>query len=173
MSVHHKTLIVMRHGKSDWDVDTSRDFERPLARRGREDVPCMAAWLHEQRLLPDVLISSPARRAAVTAALVAEACELNSADIIYDDAVYEASRADLLAVIGRHASNANTVMLIGHNPGLDDLVSSLVPGKLPLTNKGKFMTTAAVAVLECDDWQPQHGSCRLLHLLRPKELKKH
>lgn len=170
--MHHKTLIIMRHGKSDWDANTSRDFDRPLARRGCEDVPRMAARLKELHLLPDVLISSPARRAADTAVLVAENCELDSANIIYDDAVYEASRTDLLEVISRYAGSAETVMLIGHNPGLDELVSSLVPGKLPLTNKGKLMTTAAVAALECDDWQLQHCSCRLLHLLRPKELKK-
>lgn len=171
MTAQSKTLIIMRHGKSDWDSGVSRDFARPLSRRGSKDVPRMAKWLQTQQFLPQRLISSPARRAADTAMLIAENCGLEREAIVYDDAIYEAGREDLCAVIARHAGDSSRLLLVGHNPALDDLLEYLVNGRLPLTAGGKLMTTAAVAVLDCNDWQLPQGSCQLRHLQRPKDLK--
>lgn len=171
MTAQTKTLIIMRHGKSDWNSGVSRDFDRPLSRRGSQDVPRMAKWLQLQQLLPQRLISSPARRAADTAILATDNCGLERDVIVYDDAVYEADRADLCTVIARHAGHSSRLLLVGHNPALDDLLEYLVSGHLPRTAGGKLMTTAAVAVLDCSDWQLPQGSCQLRHLQRPRDLK--
>ncbi len=171
MTAQTKTLIIMRHGKSDWNSGVSRDFDRPLNDRGSKDVPRMAKWLHTQQLLPQRLISSPARRAADTAKLIAENSGVGQEAIVHDEAIYEAGREDLCTVLARHAGDSSCLLLVGHNPALDDLLEYLVSGRLPLTAGGKLMTTAAVAVLECADWQLPQGSCQLRHLQRPKDLE--
>lgn len=157
----------MRHGKSDWDAGIARDFDRPLARRGLEDVPRMSGWLSAQTYKPVRIVSSPARRAATTAQLMAEGYGL---DVIHDAALYDARVDDLLATIARHADATSGLMLVGHNPGLDELLEYLVPGELPLTPGGKLITTAAIAVLEYSNWPLAGGSCQLLCLQRPKSL---
>lgn len=165
-----KKLLLMRHGKSDWDSSVTRDFDRPLARRGYEDVPRMARWLRKQFGVAECWISSPARRAATTADLLAEHCGFNSTDIIPVDEIYEASHHDLRAVIEAYAGEATSLLLVGHNPGLEALLAYLLPEEPPRSPSGKLMTTAAIAVLECDGWDLQRGSCRLLHCQRLKEL---
>lgn len=165
----HKILMLMRHGKSDWAA-AANDFDRPLNKRGRSDTPLVAEWLGKQNLVPERIVSSPAVRASTTAELVAGVLKLSADDIVYDPAVYEAGHQQLIDVISRHAEPVNRILLVGHNPALDELVSFLVTGSLPLTKKGKLMTTAAVAVLQCEDWQLPRSSCRLLELKRPKQL---
>jgi len=167
----HKTLIIMRHGKSDWSSERE-DFKRPLNKRGRKDAPAMGKWLRKQSIYPDILLSSPAKRATDTAVMVCEALGLDPGVIVYDDAIYEAGREQLLEAIGRHGAAAGTLMLFGHNPGLDSLVSYLCAELPPETANSKLMTTAAIAILECDgtDWQLQQGGWRLKQLQRPKEL---
>lgn len=165
-----KTLILMRHGKSNWSGDGADDFARPLSKRGIKDTPQMAAWLGEQQLIPDTIVSSPAERASATARLVANKLSISADGIVYDTEIYEADRQQLLEVISRHGQQSERLMLVGHNPAMDELLSFLVTGSLPLTKKGKLMTTAAIAVLSCDNWQLQRGDCRLQKLMRPKEL---
>lgn len=165
-----KTLILMRHGKSDWTAGAANDFNRSLNKRGQADTPRIAAWLGEQGLVPELVVSSPAVRASLTAQLTTRELGLSDEAIVYDDGIYEADRQQLLDAINRHCSQAACLLLVGHNPALDELLSFLVTGSLPLTKKGKLMTTAAVAVLQCDDWRLQRGSCRLQQIMRPKQL---
>lgn len=167
----YKTLILMRHGKSDWSSEME-DFKRPLNKRGRKDAPTMGKWLHKQSIYPDILLSSPAKRAVDTAVMVCEALEMDPGGIVYDDAIYEAGREQLLEAIARHGGTAGLLMLFGHNPGLDSLVSYLCAELPPETANGKLMTTAAIAILERDgtDWQLEQGGWRLKQLQRPKEL---
>lgn len=167
-----KTLIIMRHGKSDWSSQAARDFDRPLNPRGRRDAPVMADWLRKQSLMPDVFVSSPARRAMDTAKLVCETLECDPGNIVSDAEIYEAGRQELLNAIGRHAGDANSLMLFGHNPGLDSLVSYLASEAPPQTAAGKLMTTAAIAILVTDtgSWQLEQAGWHLVQLMRPKEL---
>lgn len=167
---NHKTLILMRHGKSDWHSITARDIGRPLAGRGLRDSPRMGQWLARQVGTPDKIVCSPAQRTVATAECVAESTGLPVAAIIHDDAIYEAGRADLLAAIERHAEKTRTLLLVGHNPALDAVLEYLSDSRPPLTKSGKLMTTAAIAILACPSWPLHKGGCSLQSLMRPKQL---
>jgi phosphohistidine phosphatase len=162
-----KTLLVLRHAKSSWNDPGLDDHERPLNKRGRRDGPRMGALMREYRLTPDVIISSDALRARLTAEAVAEvACY--AGEILLDQHLYMASPAAILSVLRtvRH-TRAETVMIVGHNPGLEELVAQL-------TGNQQDLPTAALAqiVLPIDQWRDLKLSTRgtLLGLWRPKEL---
>lgn len=166
-----RTLFIMRHGKSDWSTDAASDFERPLNARGQNDAPAMAAWLKSQAVKPELLVSSPARRAAETARLIGEGLGINETDIVYEAAIYEAGRQQLLDALAAYVGDQASVMLCGHNPGLDAMVEFLARESPPLTAAGKLMTTAAIAVLEREgDWCFERGDWQLQELKRPKAI---
>jgi len=164
----------MRHAKSDWSAGPQSDFDRPLAKRGRKDAPRMGRWLYEQTLYPDKFISSPARRTRETALYVAEALAFPQGNIVWDQRLYEGSLNDLLAVIQTHGPDAQTLLLIAHNPGLDALLEFLAGDQVQFSSTGKLITTAAVAVLDLGSSPINAGAraARLEHLVRPKELTK-
>lgn len=164
-------LFIMRHAKSDWSAPAGSDFERPLARRGVRDAPRMAAWLAEQGMLPEVIVSSPAMRAKQTVLAVVERLEIPAREVIWEPEIYAATLEQLLQVLDRYASAADSVLLVGHNPGLDSLIEYLADGR-PEYRNGKLMTTAAVAVLGFgeDGISTRAHSARLEMLVRPKDL---
>lgn len=169
----HK-LILMRHAKSDWSTNAASDFDRPLASRGRKDAPRMGRWLHENIPVPDKFISSPAQRTRETALCVAEAIGFPGEDIVWEHRVYDGSLHDLLDVIDAHAADANILLLVAHNPGLDSLLEYLTQDRPELSKTGKLMATAAVAVLDfgVDPISTEQSRARLESLIRPKELTK-
>jgi phosphohistidine phosphatase len=161
-----KTLLVLRHAKSSWDDSALDDHERPLNNRGRRDGPRMGKLVREHGLTPDVIISSDAVRARLTAEAVAEASGYEG-DIRFEGALYAAGPADSLAVLRTVTkTTAGTVMIVGHNPGLEELVAQL-------TGEQPDLPTAALAqvVLPIDRWRDLKASTRgrLLGLWRPKE----
>ena len=162
----------MRHAKSDWSTAAQSDFDRPLAKRGRKDAPRMGRWLHEQGLFPDKFISSPARRTRETAESVAEKLLFPREDIFWERQLYEGSLHDLLAVIQAHSQDTGMLLMIAHNPGLDALVDYLARDTVRLTNTGKLMTTAAVAVLDfgAGPINTKPATAGLEYLVRPREL---
>ena len=120
-----KRLLVLRHAKSSW-VDTSiDDWQRPLSDRGRRDAPRVGAWLRDRSLVPDLIVTSDAVRARETAAAVATAAGYTR-EIVVEPSLYHATPTDAIAVL-KSISNqaARTVLIVGHNPGLEDLVSRL------------------------------------------------
>lgn len=168
--VSKHTLILLRHGKSDWSAGTE-DFDRPLNRRGEEAVPRMGHWLRNHGSLPDRIISSPAQRTWRTACLMARALGLEEADLIRDDRIYEGGLADLKEVIDDSCDDRRCVMVVGHNPGLDDLLRHLSAAPPPRNETGKLMTTAAMAILEYDGpINSGAGSAVLQALKRPGEM---
>ena len=167
MSARMKTLLVLRHAKSNWSDPALDDHERPLNRRGRRDGPRMGELVREYGLIPDVVISSDAVRARLTAEAVAEAAR-SEGEILLDRRLYIASPAGILAVLRTvRETKAGTVMIVGHNPGLEELVEQL-------TGEQHDLPTAALAriVLPIDRWRDLKVSTRgtLLGLWRPKEL---
>ncbi|HEX8558159.1 MAG TPA: histidine phosphatase family protein [Pyrinomonadaceae bacterium] len=159
-----KTLYLLRHAKSGWNVPGLRDFDRPLNARGREEAPLVGRFLRERKLRVDLIISSPAERARQTAALVKEAAGL-SAELLYDERIYEADAARLLEVVTRAGETADALLLVGHNPGMEELL-------LLLTGAGRQMQTAALAcvALEVERWgEARDGSGRIEWLVPPKE----
>jgi phosphohistidine phosphatase len=161
-----KTLLVLRHAKSSWNDPQLDDHERPLNERGRRDGPRMGKLVREYGLIPDIVISSDAVRARLTAEAVAAAARYVG-EIVLDPHLYAASPADILSLLRTVRENAETVMIIGHNPGLEELVEQL-------TGERHDLPTAALAhiVLEIDQWRDLTLSTRgtLLGHWRPKEL---
>jgi len=162
----------MRHAKSDWHSAAKSDFERPLNQRGVKDATRMGQWLHKQNIAPSLILSSPAQRAQQTALAAAEAMGLDAGRIQFNKDLYLADRATLLHILHAVAEQTESVLLVAHNPGLDDLVEWLAPEPPPLSDSGKLMTTAAIAVFAVPvSWAKlQHGKATLRHLVRPKEL---
>jgi phosphohistidine phosphatase len=161
-----KTLLILRHAKSSWDDASLDDRERPLNARGRRDAPRMGDLLRDEALVPDVIITSDAVRAHTTALAVAETAGYTR-DIVVDPLLYHASPEDVLAVLKTVPAANGTVMIVGHNPGLEDLVEQL-------TGEPHALPTAALVqlALSIEGWRELSASTRatLVNLWRPKEL---
>ncbi|HEX5735676.1 MAG TPA: histidine phosphatase family protein [Blastocatellia bacterium] len=161
-----KTLLLLRHAKSSWDDVALRDFERPLADRGKRDAPRMGEELKLRTPLPDLIISSPATRARQTAQAVVDSGGL-TARMEFNDSIYGATSAELMRLIRRLPDAVNCALMVGHNPGFEELVSRL-------TGSDERMPTAALASIEfqIDHWNDlEDGAGRLIWLLTPKKLK--
>ena len=166
-------LILLRHAKSDWDSGARGDFDRPLATRGRKDAPRIGKWLKQNAIIPDLILCSPALRTRETLAAVNN--ELGVGHIVYEEDIYGASLGALLGLIERHSQNCANLMITGHNPGMDELVCFLCRTQPPLTETGKLMTTAALAVLGFAEAGSMSTAAtgELLYLVRAKEIIVH
>ena len=169
-----RQLLLLRHAKSDWESDAPSDFERPLAKRGRKAAPKIAGWLKAQALTPDRIISSPAERARQTTLAVAKVIGVQPAKVRWEPELYEASVDTLLSVIRSCPNARHRLMLVGHNPGLADLLEWCCEDGTPGLENVKVLPTAAVAVLAFDSrWGDiKRGSASLVDLVRPRELGK-
>jgi phosphohistidine phosphatase len=133
-----RTLVLLRHAKSDWTHEVA-DADRPLAKRGRRQAPEAGRWLAAHLGHIDLAVVSPARRARSTWELVA--AELPAAtEVRIDQRVYAASADQLLRLVRELPDDRRTVALVGHNPGLEELVADLVGTWTP-------MPTSAIAVV--------------------------
>lgn len=119
-----KTVLILRHAKSDWGTPGQADFDRPLAKRGLEDAPRMGQVLALFKAIPQRILASPAKRARQTAQMVAQACGYEEA-IQWEESFYEGGSADLIAALRRLPEAIERVLLIGHNPILEETVVSL------------------------------------------------
>ena len=167
-------LIIVRHAKSAWDDPALDDYHRPLSPRGLNDMPQMAHWLAKQKLHIDQILSSPAKRAKQTAHLLCKGAGINDEKIKWRDTLYLADLKTLLETIGQTSSKTKQLMLIGHNPGLEELVQHLCGNDLPLSKSGKLLTTAAIAIVSLPNgWHEiKPHTSHLIQLIRPKELPK-
>jgi phosphohistidine phosphatase len=120
-----KKIIFIRHGKSGWDSPWLSDHDRPLAERGIIDVPHMALRLQKRGLVPDLIVSSTALRAADTARLTAAVFGYPESAIVLEKSLYHASPELLLEVIRSQSEAVQTLVLVGHNPGLTELIQEL------------------------------------------------
>ena len=155
----------MRHAKSSWDDAAMSDFERPLNTRGLKTAPLMGEYIRENQLQPELIVSSPAERARQTAQLVKESAQIKS-EIIFNEKIYEASVERLLEVIAEQPETVESILLIGHNPGLEGLVK-FTTGEL------HAMPTAALGIVDLpiDKWSDINASKgNLRELIRPKEI---
>ena len=161
-----KTLLVLRHAKSSWNDPALDDHERPLNKRGQRDAPRMGELVRQYGLMPDVVLSSDAVRARLTAEAVAVAARY-AGEILLDPHLYMADPADIRSLLPTVRANADTVMIVGHNPGLEKLVEQL-------TGERQDLPTAALAQisLPIDQWRQLTPSTRgtLVGLWRPEEL---
>ena len=118
-----KTIYLVRHAKSSWQYPDLDDFERPLNKRGRKSLLIMGKILNNLKVAPDLIISSPATRAAITARVIADMINYPSNRIQYTEAIYLSGQATLLNVIKEINDSVKKAMLVGHNPGLTDLAN--------------------------------------------------
>lgn len=169
-----RRLILLRHAKSDWPNGTP-DHERPLAERGREAAPVIGAYMAREGLAPDRVLVSSARRTQETWALVAPQLR-TTPDVEREPRIYEASLAALFAVLQAQPVDCHTLLMVGHNPGFEDLAARLVDtGSVDarLAMAAKFPTGAlAVIDLPVDRWEdvaPKSG--RLDRFITPRALK--
>ena len=167
-----RELLLLRV-KSSWNSDVSSDFERPLAPHGLKDAPRIAAWMGSRGIVPDHIVSSPAVRAIQTVQQICNRLSLPERLVRRDERLYLASLATLLEVLADIPATSRLPLLVGHNPGLDELLLHLCGGELPYTTSGKLMTTAALARIELpDEWNRLPARCgRLIDLVRPRELE--
>lgn len=162
-----KTLLLLRHAKSSWKDSELEDHERPLNKRGKRDAPRMGQLLRDEHLLPDLIISSSAKRTRRTAELVVEASGYRGETRLVRDC-YEASASQLLACVQSFPESAGRVLLVGHNPGLEELLEQF-------TGEYRPLSTAALAWLEIptENWSEinQETRAELKHLWQPRELE--
>lgn len=161
-----KTLFLLRHAKSSWKDSAVRDFDRPLNQRGLKAAPTIGRLMRKRKLQPDLVLSSPAERARQTSQMVLEAAGFKT-ELRYDERIYEASAARLFEIVSQIEDDANVAMLVGHNPGLEELLEAL-------TGVGRSLSTAALACIELDieRWSKlRAGANQLAWLVKPKELK--
>ena len=166
-----RLLYLLRHAKSDWKTEAATDFERPLSKRGFTDAPKMAAWLAKESDKPITIISSPALRAYQTALNFSHALNVPPQAICFDNRIYEAGLETLLEIVKAIPEQEKSVLLIGHNPGLDYLLQALCREAKPGSD-GKLMTTCAIAKITIESrWQDVSDKhCKLSSLSRPKEI---
>lgn len=168
-----RELLLLRHGKSDWDTDTD-DFNRPLKDRGKRGAQRIGVWLLQKDLLPDLVITSPAERALVTAEKCCKAMGISASNIEQDQRIYQAATEQLLAVLANCPAQAQRVMLVGHNPGFEQLLLHLADPAPEIPEDGKLMPTATIARLSMpDNWQTlEQRAGKLLQLVRGSSLPK-
>ncbi len=160
-----KTLLILRHAKSSWDNAHLSDHDRPLNARGKQDAPRVGAVLKEHGLVPDLIITSTAERALATAEAAAILGDYPH-ELQIDRRLYHAPLATYLAVLRDLGQGPNRVMVVGHNPGVEDLVSHL-------TDRLEAMPTAALVQIDLplSRWSDLSDTTqgKLVWLWRPKE----
>ena len=143
-----KKLVIIRHAKSDWGNPYLDDYKRPLSERGLRDLPIMAQRLKKLGIIPDAVLSSDAERAKSTALIIAENLKFPKNDIDIKPNLYLASSHRILSEIMDVSDSKGLLFVIGHNPGLNDLIFEL-GGKIDnLTTSGQFGF-----IFEADSWK--------------------
>jgi len=164
-----KTLLILRHAKSSWKFPDLSDHDRPLNRRGKQDAPEMGRILKDRELVPDLIVSSTATRAKDTAVAIAKHSGYKGKKT-KNESLYAAEPAAYLKVIRELADDYERVLIVGHNPGVEELIEML-------TGEIHIIPTCTLAQIEfdIDNWsdlllQPTDRG-RLVEILRPGELE--
>jgi len=160
-----KELTLVRHAKSSWKDRDLADFDRPLNARGKSDAPLMGRRLAARGRRPDLVLSSPAKRALATLKKIAQEVGFSERDIVTDNRAYEADARELLFLVREIDDVHHDVLLCGHNPGLTDfsnLISNCIIDNIP--------TCGVVSIrFSVDSWRDvMPGSGELLYFDYPK-----
>jgi len=164
-----KTLYLLRHAKSSWKDETLSDIERPLNGRGRKAAQAIGDFLKREKIIPDLVLSSSAVRARQTTDLLLKAANI-STDLRFDERIYEAGSERLLQVIEQVEKSKKSVLLVGHNPGLEEFLYVLTGATdtMPTGTLSKIaLGTSSWAAIGDKD---KGGT--LEWIVKPKQLKK-
>lgn len=157
-----RELLLLRHAEAMDAGPDGRDSERPLSLHGEEQAHAAGAWLATQKVAPDVILCSAARRAEMTADAVCAALQAPAPQLL--PAIYQATPGELLAQVELHAGGAQCVLLVAHNPGLEQLLALLTEGR---SGGGRGLAPAMLARIELVDGVAEPGSGRLRALWSP------
>jgi phosphohistidine phosphatase len=167
-----KTLYLLRHAKAQKAVPGEDDLNRPLIKRGRENAEDVQIWFKANKVRPDVVLCSPSARTRETLEIVQPA--LGDPKIVYDAALYGASPQALNAMLGRLERDVTSALIVGHNPGIEELAIGLAghgASKMATRMREKFPTCAlAVFTAPVNSWSDFSGSSRLDEFIRPADL---
>jgi phosphohistidine phosphatase len=161
-----KTLLLLRHAKSSWDDPAMDDHSRPLNKRGVHDAPLIGKLLKKEKLVPDHILCSTAKRACQTAQMVVESCGFPG-EIQAEKMLYLGGAQNYFQEICQMPQNYHRLLVVGHNPDLEDVIKLL-------TGEHLSLSTAALAKIDLpidrwDELNPQKNYS-LQHLWTPKEL---
>ncbi len=163
-------LYIMRHAKSDWSGPQISDFDRPINKRGTRNAIRIGGWMNENNHTPQKIISSPALRAKETIELVAEQIsKFNLEDLTYEDELYLAGFTQLIEFINTYKDKVQSLMLVGHNPGIENLVNYLCDRS---GDKETIVTTANLFIFKfsSDSFNTAVDIIELVEAIKPKEL---
>jgi phosphohistidine phosphatase len=163
-----KRLFLLRHAKSSWDEEGLADRDRPLAGRGRRAAKAMARHLKDEKIAPELVLCSPARRTRETLERIGP-----SGEVRIEDDLYGASATGLLGRLQEVPDEVESVMLIGHNPAIEELALGLAAGGARLEDMERKFPTGALATLTVPDSWRELGpdSAELVAFVAPKELR--
>jgi phosphohistidine phosphatase len=161
-----KTLLVLRHAKSSWKKDGLADHDRPLNKRGKRDASRMGGLVKDEDLIPGLILSSTALRAHATVELFVEACGFEGELQLSRD-LYAAGPEAYIDALNHSTSDFDRVMVVGHNPGLEELVETL-------TGEAESMPTCALARIDLpiSSWQELGDDTqgKLVKIYRPRDI---
>ncbi len=154
-----RELLLLRHAEAMAAGPDGRDIERPLSMHGDAQARAAGNWLSEQGVAPDAVLCSSARRAQMTADAVGRLLQMPAPQFL--PSIYQATPGELLALVENHAAEAGRVLLIGHNPGLEQLLALLTEGR---SAGARGMSPATIAWIELvgDVLEPGHGRLRAI-----------
>lgn len=157
----------MRHAKAERGDARTPDFDRPLSERGRRDAPLVGERLLRLGIVPEDLVTSPARRALETAELLADVLGVPASGVRRDPRIYDAGAGTLLDVVQSTPDRHRSLMLVGHNPGLSELAQELARGF-----DAELQTCAALVIdLPAEGWEAvRRRAGRVVHLEFPKRV---
>lgn len=159
-----KSVFILRHAKSSWKHQDIDDHDRPLNKRGKRDAPILGELLRKKHLVPDLIISSTAKRANSTAKAVAKSSGYQG-KIIMDKSLYAAEPAAYIDILHRLSNEFTRVLMVGHNPVLEELVGMI-------TGEEHIMPTCSLMHIQfsVNSWNEVDYKCRgkLLEILQPR-----
>lgn len=162
-----KNLLLMRHAKSSWKDDSLEDHERPLKKRGRKDAKRIAKVIHKNDLVPDVILSSSAVRSRETVDIIVKTLDYEN-PVEFSDKLYMGEPQDFIDALCNLSQEHDTVMIVGHNPGLEAYLQ-IIDGEI------ESVPTAGLGylVLAIDDWKEISLDTMgdLIGFWKPKDLK--
>ena len=168
-----KTLYLLRHAKSDWGDASLRDFDRPLNKRGWEAAKAIGREMRERDLVPDLVLVSPAVRTRETLGRMQEGFGA-SFDTVEDRAIYLADTTTLVDLLRGAPGHADRLMIVGHNPGMHELVLVLANGPHDLRNEvaHKYPTAALAEIsFDVDEWPDvAPGTGHIRSFVKPRDL---
>lgn len=166
-----RELMLLRHAKSEWKPEGMDDLDRPLTDKGKKNAAKMGKWLLQQSLMPDLILVSPAQRAQQTLRRICNECPANTVTV---QELYRADLPTLMKVLA-DTPEAQRVMVIGHNPGLERMLTFLTDPEDQSCEKDDsvklFPTTALAHFILPQDWrQLEEGDGKLVQFVRPKDI---